>query len=274
MISWRTRLNALPVDLGLKHYYPMEGTKHGRATVDLTKAEGWDQVRAEDGPLFIPENRAQWQRMCDEPVFHDSNGGDLLARAGTILDTLRRHGLTQELYSLGVGLAALEFHIKRLYPDIKLFCSDYGEETTRRLRGLFVESDGISQFDLNTQRFRDVYPSAGPDAVVLIHRVDPHLSDNEWRRAFAALAADGIRHVFFVPHRVLTLRYLVESKERDVLHRLKGTPLALSGYVRTLRRWGRLWGEDYLLMETMEVGYARGFWLQARKVASHSPGGS
>jgi hypothetical protein len=260
----RTKLNNLPFDLGVALFHPIQSANIRQRVIDLTTAAGWDLVRGEEGHLFIPEDRKRWQEMCTGNDRHDSNGGDLQARAHDILEMLRKRDLDKELYSVGVGLAALEFHIKLSRPDIKIFCSDYGEEATRRLRGLFTECEGIDQFDINKQRFRDLYPDASPDAVVLVHRVDPHLNDKEWARAFASMAADGVRHIFFVPHRLLTLRYLAESKRMEWSHRAKGTTLALTGHTRTLIRWRRLWGGAYNLTEVVEVGYGKGYWLEAR----------
>lgn len=255
-------LNSLPFEATIRHHYPLPTSAHGRQTIDLTEAKGWDLVRATESNFLIPEERTVWLRMCETRIAHDSVAGDLPSRAYDILDLLEKHGATEQLFSLGVGLAALEYHVKRLSPGLRVYCSDYGVETAKRLRKVFHECDGISQFDLVKEQFRDVFPHAGAKSAVLIHRVDPQLTDTQWQDAFARLRESGVPYVLYVPHRLLTLRYAVQSKRREWWHRMIGSPIALSGYVRTRRTTVRFWEDSYELVAEPAIGYSQGFWLR------------
>lgn len=262
MKSLLRQLNSLPFEVTIRHCYPLPRSTSGRRFIDLTQAKGWDFVRSTESNFLIPEDRAIWLRMCETRVAHDSVAGDLPSRAYDILDLLDKHGVTGQLFSLGVGLAALEYHIKRLRPNLQVYCSDYGVETASRLRKVFHECDGISQFDLIQEQFRNAFPQAGTNSAVLIHRVDPQLSDIQWCEAFARLRENGVSRVLYVPHCLLTLRYAIQSKRREWWHRAIGSSMALSGYVRTRKTTLRFWEGSYELVEETPIGYSRGFWLR------------
>ncbi len=267
MIALLRRLNSLPFEATVRHYYPLAKTPTGQQGVDLTQAKGWDLVRATEGNFLIPEDRSIWLRMCETRITHDSAAGDLPSRAYDILDLLEKHEVQEQLFSFGVGLAALEYHIKRLRPSLRVYCSDYGIEAVSRLKQVFHECDGIVHFDLIKERFLQVFPQATTSAMVLIHRVDPHLTDNQWEQTFTRLAADKVQWILFVPHRLLTLRYLLRSKRQEAWHRARGISLALSGMVRTKRRWLRLWSNQYELLDEPPIGYSSGFLLKLRNNA-------
>ncbi|MCG3776324.1 MAG: hypothetical protein JW395_3177 [Nitrospira sp.] len=265
MIALLRRLNSLPFEVTVRHYYPLPGQRGA----DLTEAKGWDVVRTTESNFLIPDDRRTWLRMCESRITHDSIAGDLPSRAYDILDLLEKYGVQEQLFSFGVGLAALEYHIKRLQPSLHVYCSDYGIETVSRLKKIFHECDGIVHFDLIRERFSQVFPQAKAGAMVLINRVDPHLSDVQWEDTFDRLAADKVQRILFVPHRLLTLRYLLDSKCDEAWHRVRGNSLALSGMVRTKRRWLRLWANRYELLDEPPIGYSSGFLLKLRN-NSHS----
>lgn len=269
----KRHVNSLPLELAIQHYYPL-ASNFQQSNIRLTETEDWDLVRKTEGHFFIPEDRDHWLEMCNGPIEHDSNSGDLPARAASVVQFISERGLRQQLFSLGVGLAALEYHIKGSGANIKVFCSDFSQETVRRLRKNFLECDGIRSFDLISERFKETFPEATSDSVVLLHRIDPCLTDQQWKGAFSNFAADGVRNLLLVPHRVLDLRYLVFSKRREIVSRISRRPLALSGAVRTYKRWLQLWSDHYDLNETVKIGYSQGFWLVPRSanlMASRQP---
>lgn len=257
-------INALPWDLGIDHYFPLHDMPVGTREISLVESEGWDLLRATGGQFFIPDNREQWIEMCNSPIVHDSNSGDLPNRAASIDRFCADNGVGKRIFSVGVGLAALEYHISKSSPGISLFCSDFGDEAVRRLKSVFLECDDIRGYDLVRQSFREVFPEGNAGDLLLIHRVDPHLSDVEWFNVFQNLAKDGVGDILFVPHRLLDLRYLKYSKQQELVHRVRGTTLAYSGRVRTLRRWSRIWGGSYSVKERVAVGYSSGFYLRPK----------
>lgn len=258
------QINSLPFEATLKRYYPAPASLESRLQVDLTTPKGWDEVRTQEGNFLIPETRARWQRMCETPIVHDSAAGDLPARAYCILDLIEQHRLGPQFYSLGVGLAALEYHVKRLNPALEVFCSDCGEVTTSRLGKVFRECNGITKFDLLEDSFHAIYPNAKPNPFVLIHRVDPQLSDAHWIKVFAGLRKSGVDHALFVPYKILTLRHLLEFKRRELWQRLSRVNLAFCGYVRTRRRLVRLWGNSFEIIAEPKIGYSQGFLLKQK----------
>ena len=267
MMQFLRKLNSMPYEAAMRHFYPLTAGGPGKLAVDLTKPEGWDAVRSTAGNFYMPTERGVWQRMCETPIAHDSGVGDLPSRAYCILDLLQKKGFSEQLISFGVGLGALEYHLKRLKPELQVYCSDFNDEAVQRLRTVFNECDGIYKFDLMGGSYREVFPRVRDDALLMIHRMDPHLADEEWVQVFERLATGRGRNILFVPHRLLTLRYLFDSKRRELVHRCRRTPLALSGTVRTFHRWLKIWGRDYELVDEPRIGYSRGFLLKLRNNA-------
>lgn len=257
-------LNALPWNMGINHYFPLRDMSLGEDEISLVKSKGWDLLRATGGQFFIPDDREQWVEMCNTPIVHDSNSGDLAERARSVVKFLSDYEIGGSLFSVGVGLAALEHHIQKISPNISLYCSDYGDETVARLRKVFLECKDIRKYDLVNDNISEVFPESGAGDLLLIHRVDPHLSDLEWREVFNSLSRCGIENILFVPHRVLDLRYIKYSKLQELVHRIKGTTLAFSGRVRTLKLWMRIWSDSYSVVARVEIGYSGAFYLRSK----------
>lgn len=246
----------------LRHYYP--SNQNLSSKIDFTKAAAWDQARDEDEHFVIPRDREVWIRKCEVPGFHDSATGDLVARAYAIIDLVGERSHPDTIISVGSGLGALEYHIKRLSPKSRVFCSDFSEETVKRLSLVFQECEGVRLFNIAAHKISDVFPDERKDSLVLMHRVDPHLSNDEWRHVFDNFHKDGVELILFVPHRFLTWKYAIRSKLREFVCRLQRRPLALSGYIRTKSDFTQMWNGLYDVLQNVYIGSASGFLLQRK----------
>lgn len=257
------KLLALPFKATLVHRYPLsKETSHN--SLNLTTAESWNHLRTQPGHFFIPGSREHWELMCQHDKSHDSSTGDLTRRAYDLLNLLTLYSFTGEIHSAGAGLGALEFHLKKIAPHLNLTCSDYSAETCARLRTVFSECRNIIQIDLASEESLLQLRNLPANSLLLLHRVDPHLTNKQWVETFGALRKHKIKNVLFVPHVCMDAKYAISCITRQLKHKLKGGKLAVSGYVRTEKCICSLFSASYSLIATPRLGNARGFLLQIR----------
>jgi len=237
------------------HYYPVQE----ESKIDLRFPESWNLARKSIDHFTLPDSRDEWLRITENGGKHDSLQCDNLQRADQIIDIIRENNF-KNLISLGVGMASLEYLISKKLPNINLFLSDYSEENVAWLNQVAGFLDNSFIFDLKKDIPEEKFPIKQDNSLVLIHRVDPHLSDAEWRDVFYRLK--DYEYILFVPHRILDFKYLWESKKNQLLCKISGNPMALSGYVRTNKSIFNLWKNIYSIKEIHNIGYTKGFLLQ------------
>jgi hypothetical protein len=253
---------SLPIKATLVHRFPLE-KKLGEEALNLTQSGGWDKARAEDGHFFIPNDRGQWIQLCEEDHHHESATGDLPQRAVDILSVLKKHDLPSCIHSVGAGLGALEYHIAKAEPNVVLACSDYSPETCKRLKEVFHECQDVQVLDLKNKSSIQQLSTLPEGALVLLHRVDPHLTNAQWREAFAALRETGVKRVLFVPHVRMDVRYAAGCIMRQLKQRLKGGALAVTGYVRSEKAHRSLFSACYNIIDEPMIGFTKSFLLKS-----------
>ena len=115
----------------------------------------------------------------------------------------------------------------------------------RRLKKVFTEAT-VREFNILT----DTPPD---NEVILLYRVDPQLSDSEWRQAFKHLYAAGVKHIIYIPSNILTLIYLFHEIKHRILYGLRGDRSSFAGYLRTATTYRSYWKGIY---DTQEVRLA------------------
>jgi hypothetical protein len=160
-------------------------------------------------------------------------------------------------------LGALEYHITKADPHVALTCSDFSPETCRRLKDVFHECEDVQVLDLKSKSSIQQLSTLPEGALVVLHRVDPHLTNSEWREAFAALREAGVKHVLFVPHIRMDVRYAVGCVMRQFKHRLKGGALAVTGYVRSEKAHRSLFSARYEVIDEPMIGFTKSFLLKS-----------
>lgn len=182
----------------------------------------------------LQSDRASWEAAAD-------SRDDLRRRAGAVLRLARGVGATS-MCSYGVGAAALELHIARADPELRLICTDLAPRAVGRLQELFPEAD-VRCHDLLADQ-----PVAAD--LHLLHRVDTEFDDEDWRRVLARfdepvlLVIDDFLHW----HEVV----------RSVGNRRRGNT-----YLRSESAWRRLWSRTHRA-ERHDVAGLTGFLLSRR----------
>jgi hypothetical protein len=245
LISFLKYINGMPVAFSMKHYQVFGDATKNLKNKELTSPESWDALR-ESHPFFsISSDREGWEEASELRIPKDGQDSLLRARAIDIIQLIRQEGITR-VFSVGVGGAALEYQLKKLMPELIVVCSDYSNTTVERLQKVFVESDGIIQFDIVRGDWVGVQKSyVGNDGLCIMYRLDAGFSDTESKEIFKRMSEAGIQKVLVIPTGVLTLLSMYNRKRRELLWFLKRVPMVFCGYVRTKKRFQEQWRAEY-----------------------------
>lgn len=250
-------LNRIPWPLTREHYFACAASDRGEI-IAIDSAKDWDILRAKDPHFSVKEDRAEWLLACESIRKKDGQDGRLKQRAADIVHLFERYGITS-VYSLGVGGAGLEYQIKKLAPEVNLVVSEFAPDNVRRLKNVFVEADGVECFDI----LHDSFGRMGGErhgSLCLIYRMDPSLTNEEWRNTFNRMKKEGVRRVLFIPSSLLTLRSLAQRTLQQFKWRIKQRPVVFAGYLRSKKAFQRFWRDMYQA-EEIELGGLTGFLL-------------
>lgn len=250
-------INALPIRLTVRHVEAFGPQTAALKDGVLDSPEAWDALRRAHPHFSIAPNREEWLRVTEGAAKKDGQDGGLRQRAADVGAVLERNGITA-VFSVGVGGAGLEYHLKKMRPALRVICSEYAPENVDMLKAVFTEADGIVRFDMKDA---DWSPAAGENTLALLYRVDPHATDAEWRDIFRRMHAAGVRNVLFIPCGFLTLKSLVQRRWRAFRLRRSGQAVVFSGFLRTRKTFESFWQGLYDGAPSVFGGYT-GYYLQ------------
>jgi hypothetical protein len=254
-------INNLPIRLTIKHEETFGTGTAGLIGGELDSPEAWDMLRRSHPHFSVSSDREEWLQACEAKIKKDGQDGGLLVRAQMIAELLHKKR-ANAVFSVGVGGAGLEFQIKKLLPEIRVVCSEYAPENVELLRAVFTEVDEVIRFDMKGKDWSPALPRTnGEKIVTLMYRVDPHATDEEWRKIFENMHAAGVVDILYIPCGFLTLRSLFQRKWRIFRQRLKGARFVFSGYLRTRKAFESYWAGLYRAEVGNFAGYV-GFYLQ------------
>ena len=242
MIQLIRKLNQIPLPLTIENrYVPLSGEKIEHKS-DLATGELWDHLR-EKHPIFhLPTDRTAWLQMCESATDKDGLDGRQEQRAADIVQLLKK-GKFDTLFSVGVGIAALEYLIKKQYPDIRLICTDSAPKNVKTLQHIFHECDQIYEFNLFDADWQ--IPGQRDKRLVLLNRLDSLFSNDQWRRIFRSMHGAQIDHVLFISSYILNFKGLFNIQNRLYRLKLLRKPTVFIGWLRTLKVYQRFWQALY-----------------------------
>jgi hypothetical protein len=248
-------INQLPFHFTIRHYFPLSEQDASFAGVQLETPAAWDAVRKSHPHFTTPETRDAWMASFKEK--RDGQDSNTPYRAKDIAKIVREGHFTS-MHSLGVGSAALEYYILQEVPELDMAVSEYNEESVRRLQKVFPEAHP-KLFDIMTSPWGTV-----PEKhLVLIHRLDAHLTDAEWRQAFQRMYDSGVQAVLFIPTKFLTIKNMFKELSMRMRATLRGHSLSFAGYKRTQKSYEYSWTGLYD-GPLINIGRLQGFLLKRR----------
>lgn len=240
-------INSIPFPFTLKHFYVSD--------VDVKSIDSpndWDILRTQDEHFSISENRNEWLRAVEGKLSRangdikkDGHSGSFIPFSKDVIEFIRSKGF-KRVFSVGVGIGGLEYQIKKNMPEIEMVCSEYAPKSVEMLKKVFTEADKIIEFDI-----KDEWGVIDKDTLVIMYRIDPHLTDKEWIRLFKTIPAEN---VLFIPNAFLTIKLAI----KELWNRNKGV---FSGYVRTKKGYIFLWKKSFNFVEIPFSGNS-GFYLK------------
>lgn len=170
-----------------RHYYVFDNSE---SLPSLDKS-AWDSLRT------VTDNHAFcFESSVEEYEANCARRTDCREVAEAIRDMLPTLGKeVSRLVSLGAGKGIVEWHLKRLVPELNLTCTDYAEAGVDSLRRYFHACDEVMAFDM----LKDDYGLFGNNTVLLMNRVSTEFTSSEWLHIFRACRHAGIRHILFLP---------------------------------------------------------------------------
>lgn len=127
-----------------KHYYLFEKRIQNKFQGNSLNKENWDILRMDEteNVFAIKKSIESFEKNCMVEEKYKKV-------AKLIYDLLESSEVDfKKIISLGVGKGILEWHLKRLRPEIIVECTDYTKGAVKQLKQLFVNLDSAYPFDM------------------------------------------------------------------------------------------------------------------------------
>lgn len=254
----------IPWQLTIRHFYffgPGFFSKNEKLDTELN----WQRLRSYHPFFKLPENEAAWAAQCERGVDKDGQDGCLPQKA-VVLAQVLKDKVINDLISIGAGEACLEYHLRKIYPELKFILTEYTDDNVNVLKRVFK---GAEVFKLDALKIDWQQFAGKKNSVLFLFRIDASFTDEQLQQIFEKMHAAGVENVIYVPNLFLTFKFLLYEKARAFLNRLFGRELTFAGYFRTKKRsrqfWRGLYEEEDLNLcgaESIKRGGSRGVFLK------------
>lgn len=154
-----------------------------------------------------------------------------------IENLVNRHKIDR-IISLGSGVAALEYHLKKKL-KLKVEVSDC--DNSINILDSFKIFDKVFVLDLK-DNFKI---NCDKNTLILLSRVDTELSDEELKSLFYKLYKLNINYIYFIPAQVLNFSTLIIEIKTFIYSILLRKKLVLCGYSRSKLSFASSWNFYY-----------------------------
>lgn len=193
-----------------RHYYYFGHDLQSRMQSKCLDSTNWDMVRTTEqySPFSFEKTIDEYDQNCLRSIHYK--------KVAMLICGLLSEIHCQKVVSMGVGKGILEWHIKKLHPDICVECTDYTPESISLLSKLFVNADNIFIFDM----LNDDYSSIEKNSCLILYRVSTEFSYNQWCAIFNKIYSGHIKYVIFTPSELLRWRSFLGEKYLHIKHLL------------------------------------------------------
>ncbi len=246
-------VNSVPFPLTVNHYVDFGQSNKQLVGDEIFSPESWDSLREGHAHFSVSSDREEWLAAAEGRIKKDGQDGGMPERAKAIAALLNEYD-AQELFSVGVGGAGIEYQIKKIIPNLHLVCSEFSRVNVKRLQNVFTECDEIIVFDM----IKDDWSLA--KGAVLLNHVDIEMTDDNLHKIFKKMHAEGITLVLFICCRI-TLKSVVARYLQRVYGRFRGSKYSFAGTLRSKKAFPKFWSGLYDSVE-IETPLMSGFLLQ------------
>lgn len=250
-------LNQMPFPVTIPYYVsyglPQQKFKDGV----MRSGESWLVLRDDHPHYRIPNSREEWLKELS--LNKDGQDKWLEVRVSSFADLLKREGIST-VYSIGSGGGIFEYYLKKHSPEIRVIGTEWKAEGAERLARVCTELDDVWIFDaLNGEHWKRV--GNDPKSIVFIYRNEREFSNQQWEQIWESMYAARVERVFLGLMWTLTIRALVQLKVRNLLKRIRGQRLTLTGYLRSLEGLRRFWRGKYNEKESINFPACTGLYF-------------
>lgn len=171
-----------------------------------------------------------------------------------ILNEIKKSGL-KNLFSIGSGIAAQEFQIKKFSP-YKVIVTDFNT-TIIRIKQFGIFDDAFIFDALN-----DPLP-IDETYFVLFPRIDTEFDDQQLSELFAKCHNSGVTHICLIPAELLSIRIIAAEFKTHIISILRGEKKIFCGYARSMSSFRKIWDPYYKLSFQNKIGQPI-FFLQLK----------
>ncbi len=191
-----------------KHYYLFDEEVNGKMKGRSLDKSNWDVLRmgGKESPFSIEKDIAAYEENCRKALSYKK-------MAELLCHIVQKYGRnSQKVISLGVGKGVLEWHMKKMLPDIAVECADYTEKAIERLKTVFPDVDDAYVFDI----LNGDYANLDSNAVYVMHRISTEFNSDDWYKIFRKLYEADIKCVIFIPTDLDTVGTMCKEKIKHV----------------------------------------------------------
>ena len=236
--------------MSVKHYYTFANSRN-LARLDQ---EAWDKLRTgTDNPAF------QFESSVEEYEASCVGRTDCREVAKEVRDVLKSLGKEVScVVSLGTGKGIVEWHLKRLMPEMRLICTDYAESGVESLRRLFRGCDQVMTFDMLKSNY-DQFPDG---TVLFMNRISTEFTTSEWLQIFRSCRDSGIKHVIFIPTELASFKLKVMETLRHFVRKLLRRKDTFCGGLYSKRELEKLLSFNYGIKGFKRMGNSAVYQLE------------
>lgn len=216
--------------------------------------QNWDILRTESTEMAyaIEDSTEQYERNCIESKAYEVS-------AEKIIELLKKYNC-KHIVGLGSGKGILEWHLKKLMPELYIECTDYAAASINKLKKVFTECDGFHCFDM----LHGDYTLFGQDVCFVLYRVSEEFSYNDWCSVFKKMRAEGALNIIFIPDMLATKELEEKMARKRARYIEKGVDSTFCGWIYSEDVLEEMFAAgQYKIIEKYPIGDLVMYYLQA-----------
>lgn len=204
-----------------KHYFVFDKEVQNKFNNNSLNSENWEALRLDEEPgeFSIEKDIESYERNC-------MNAHKYRDAAKVVYELISSRGGGKTI-SLGVGKGILEWHLKKIDPQLVIECTDYTENALEQLKMVFKDMDAAYQFDI----LNGDYTELDRNSIFIMYRVSTEFSLEEWYKIFGSMYNAGITYIIFVPAGLCNVWDIAKEKIKHAINIILRKEDVFCGYL-------------------------------------------
>ncbi len=154
----------------------------------------------------------------------------------------------------------MEWHIKRLRPELRVECTDYTANAIKQLKKVFVNCDAAYTFDM----LAGDWSMLNHCDVLILSRVSTEFDYDTWVKLFQLMAGAGIKNILFIPTELLGVKDAMRKIKARAMNKLRGREDTFCGWMYSENEFVKMWNRIYRV--EAKIGYQNTAIYKLRKI--------